>query len=98
MRPWWVLIAAMIGKIRLSYLYAAAPTRPPGYLDEVLSSGRIEDAILYIDHEVYLALRKKYAPKLVNRKTGNLRRPGDVFGLVILKLSGQQTANCGLCG
>lgn len=62
MHPIWFFATAMIGQIYIPALRTAALERPVGYLDEVLASGRIEnDVVLHIDHEVYLALRKKYS-------------------------------------
>jgi len=50
-------------KLYIPDIREVAIKRPAGYLEEVLSSGRIEnDIVLHLDNEVYRALVKKYAP------------------------------------
>lgn len=56
-------------RIRLADLHAAAPTKPPGYLEHVLRSGRIEGDDLLIRRSVYLALCGRY------------RQAGDAFAV-----------------
>lgn len=50
-------------KIRLSRIYEVAPSRPPGYVADVLSSGVIEGEWLELTSEHYAALKLKYQPQ-----------------------------------
>jgi len=64
----------VIHKISLDQLKSAARNKPIGYYEEVTSSGRIDDEVLFLENDVYTELRKKYSPKLppVTRQAKNL--------------------------
>jgi hypothetical protein len=48
-------------RISIAQLRNATLTRPAGYYEDVVSRGRIENGILFIDEpDVYAELRKKY--------------------------------------
>jgi hypothetical protein len=51
-------------KIRIDSLKKMAPYRPRGYLEDVLSQGRIAGYMVELDDEVHRALIAKYRPKL----------------------------------
>jgi hypothetical protein len=59
---WHVFIARAMIKVSIESLEIASKDRPPGYLKEVTRKGRVEDGVLYLDDEVYGALRKRFSP------------------------------------
>lgn len=53
----------MTHKISLQSVRAIISNRPLGYYQDVISSGRVEGDVLFIEHDSYVALRQKYSPK-----------------------------------
>jgi hypothetical protein len=50
-------------KLRISKVYDAAPTRPSGYVEDVLSRGVVDGEWLTIPDEEYEDLKQKYRPQ-----------------------------------
>jgi hypothetical protein len=50
-------------KILISDLHEAAKDKPPGYFEEVTTSGVIEGDVLHLEPQVYAKLRQKYSPQ-----------------------------------
>jgi Family of unknown function (DUF6171) len=53
--------AAMIVRFPIKQLREIAKSRPAGYLEDVIKSGRIDNGTVFLDEKAYLALRQKYA-------------------------------------
>jgi hypothetical protein len=49
-------------KMRLSRIHEVAASRPPGYVEDVLSRGMLEGEWLEISSDAYKELKRKYAP------------------------------------
>lgn len=49
--------------LRISKIHDAAPYRPPGYVEDVLSRGVVDGEWLELPDEEYAALIQKYSPK-----------------------------------
>jgi hypothetical protein len=50
-------------KLRISKIYEAAQSRPPGYVEAVLSRGVVDGEWLEIDAEAMAELRDQFRPK-----------------------------------
>lgn len=50
-------------RIRLTDLRTVAPTKPEGYLSDVMSKGKLSGDFLEISPQDYAALRQKYSPQ-----------------------------------
>jgi len=48
-------------KLRIKVLEETAKSRPEGYLQTVLTAGRIEAGFLWLSEEAYAALRKQFS-------------------------------------
>lgn len=49
--------------LRISKVHDAAPNRPPGYVDDVMSRGVVDGEWLELPDEEYAALIQKYSPQ-----------------------------------
>ncbi|MCX7915043.1 MAG: hypothetical protein N3A53_01900 [Verrucomicrobiae bacterium] len=89
-------------KLRISAIKAQASHRPRGYVDDVLSRGKVQGDWLHIEPEDYWELRRKYGAKAAVQKRwlwlarliSKLRRPrdrgvGDTIERIIRPVGGQ---------
>lgn len=53
----------MTHKISLESVRSNIKRRPLGYYQDIISAGRIEGDVLFVEHETYVALSRKYSPK-----------------------------------
>lgn len=51
-----------VTRLRLSRVLAAAPERPAGYVEDVMSRGRVDGEWLELPDEAHAELRAKYRP------------------------------------
>ncbi len=89
----------MTVNIALHNIYTAAPARPAGYLDDVLSKGTMKGPVLIMEEEVYQELQIKYGPyRRENTPPPILSgRPGSLLSYVIYSITGKQSAGCQMC-
>lgn len=59
-------------KLHLDEVKRAAVSRPPGYLQDILSNGYLDGSVISMDEDVFVRLRRKYSGNASNiDKIGN---------------------------
>lgn len=65
-------------KVSVAAIREIAPSKPPGYQDDVLSRGTIQGDILDITEADYRALAARYAPPRPNTKVASVDHANDI--------------------